>query len=254
MKPFLTKAPPPIRPVRGGSRVQPEPTRIPSELLTGYARALVGPTHRIIVEAVRKFPVQTRTLERCEYVIAALTPHFHEALRNKVFAPDRAFYMMGDLVDCLLIWNCGGWSRSEIKQEVLKSDEYLTFAALPTEIDNDAPITSRSARGGKNSEDDARLGATFAQYDEELKRLSKAARREPRYDEKTARKEFPEFTLWPALDNLSASLREDFFHKRGFQSTEGRFTLIGQLTSPTMGWATAYDYFKRRPKDKTTPA
>jgi hypothetical protein len=82
----VPKAPPPSI----GTIHLPTPTEVLSDLPVGYPRTLVVRTFVIIGEAVRKFPVQTQTLELCRYVICELTPHFRKALRDKVFQQDQA--------------------------------------------------------------------------------------------------------------------------------------------------------------------
>jgi hypothetical protein len=134
----LTKAPPPPSEVGGRGVIHgPKPTEIPRDLPVNYPRALVARTFVIIGEAVKKFPVQTQTLELCRYVISELTPHFREALQAKAFQQDQALSTMHDLLHDLVVHNCGDGKRSEVEQEVRKSDEWLTLAReIAREIDN----------------------------------------------------------------------------------------------------------------------
>ena len=136
-----TKAPLPISDVGGRGAIHgPKPTEVLSDLPVDYPRTLVARTFVIIGEAVRKFPVQTRTLELCKYVISELTRHFREALQNNVFRQDQALSRMHDLLHYLLVHNCDGeWRRSEIRKEVLKSDEWLTLAREIAGKIEDAP-------------------------------------------------------------------------------------------------------------------
>jgi len=81
----ISKAPRPPSEVGGcGAIHEPKPTEVLSDLPVNYPRTLVVRTLVIIAEAVRKFSVQTETLELSKYVISELTPHFREALQNKV--------------------------------------------------------------------------------------------------------------------------------------------------------------------------
>lgn len=60
----LTKAPRPPSEVGGRGVIHgPKPTEIPRDLPVDYPRTLGVRTFVIIAEAVRKFPVQTQTLE-----------------------------------------------------------------------------------------------------------------------------------------------------------------------------------------------
>jgi hypothetical protein len=137
----VTKAPPPPSEVGGRGVIQePKATEIPRDLPGEYPRTLVARTFVIIGEAVKRFPVQTQTLELCRHVICELTPHFRKALRDKVFQQDQALSTMHDLVHDLVVHNCGDGKRSEVEKEVRKSDEWLTLAReIAGEIDNNAP-------------------------------------------------------------------------------------------------------------------
>jgi hypothetical protein len=116
----------------------PKPTEVVSDLPVDYPRTLVARTFVIIGEAVRKFPVQTQTLEVCRYVICELTPHFRKALRDKVFQQDQALSTMHDLLHDLVVQNCSDGRRSEVEKEVRKSDEWLALAReIAREIDDD---------------------------------------------------------------------------------------------------------------------
>ena len=133
------KAPPPSEVGGLGTVHGPKPTEVLSDLPVDYPRTLVARTFVIIAEAVRKFPVQTQTLELCRYVICELTPHFRKALRDKVFQQDQALSRMHDLLHDLVVHNCGEGKRSEVEKEVRKSDEWLTLAReIAREIDNNA--------------------------------------------------------------------------------------------------------------------
>jgi hypothetical protein len=126
----------------------PKPTEVLSDLPVDYPRTLVARTFVIIGEAVRKFPVQTQTLEVCRYVICELTPHFRKALRDKVFQQDRALSTMHDLLHDLVVQNCSDGRRSEVEKEVRKSDEWLALAReIAREIDDD-PAQGAPESGG----------------------------------------------------------------------------------------------------------
>jgi len=145
----VTKAPPPISVVGGhGTIHRPKPTEVPPDLPIDYPRTLVARTFVIIGEAVRKFPVQTQTLELCKYVISELTQPFRKALQNKVFRQDQALSRMHNLLHYLLVHNCDGeWLRSEVRKEVLKSDEWLTLAKeIAREIEDHTPVKAELAQ------------------------------------------------------------------------------------------------------------
>jgi hypothetical protein len=142
-----SKAPRPISEVGGRSTFSgPKPTEVLSDLPVDYPRTLVARSFVIIGEAARKFPVQTQTAELCKYVIAELTAPFRETLQNKGLHADQATSRMHDLLHYLLVHNCDSeWRRHEIRREVLKSDEWLTFTReMAREIDNDAPVKAGS--------------------------------------------------------------------------------------------------------------
>jgi hypothetical protein len=136
----VTKAPPPVAEVGGRGVIHgPKQTEVLSNLPVDYPKTLMARTFIIICEAVRKFPVQTQSLELCKEVISKLTPHFREALQSKVFQQDQALSTMHDLLHDLVVHNCGDGKRSEVEKEVRKSDEWLTFAReIAREIDNNA--------------------------------------------------------------------------------------------------------------------
>jgi hypothetical protein len=145
---FVTKAPRPPSEVGGRGVIHgPKPTEVLSDLPVYYPATLVPRTSVIIVQAVRKFPVQTQTLELCKYVISKLTPDFREALQNQVFRQHEAVSRMQDLLRSLLAHNCGDGRRSELEKEVLKSDEWLTLAReMARQIDSHVPVKAGSIR------------------------------------------------------------------------------------------------------------
>ena len=142
----VSKAPPPPSEIRGRGVIHgPRPTEVLSDLPAYYPATLVARTSVILVQAVRKFPVQTQTLELCKYVISKLTPDFREALQNQVFRQHEAISRMQDLLRSLLVQNCGDGRRSELEKGVLKSDEWLTLITeIAREITNDTPVTAVS--------------------------------------------------------------------------------------------------------------
>lgn len=92
----------------------------------------------------------------------------------------------------------------------------------------------------------------IATWDDELKHISRAARAKRRYREEDARKAFPHFTLWQAIDNsnLTETRRTELFGQtcQQFAKQPGRFELIGELTGRSA--ASAYDMYKKRPNRK----
>ena len=83
----------------------------------------------IIGEALRKFSVQTQTLQLCKYVISTLTPHLCAAVQRKTLRADLALSVMGDLLHYLRVANCDDDNqRFRLHRETMKSDEWLKLA------------------------------------------------------------------------------------------------------------------------------
>lgn len=99
--------------------------------------------------------------------------------------------------------------------------------------------------------EEQKRGQQAATYDEELRHIARAAKGKRNYGEARARREFPDFLLWEALDNsrVSPKQREEFFSDAyGFAQREQRFDFIGALMG--VGAETAYGYYKKRPERK----
>src|SRR5205814_343499 len=107
----------------------PKPTQPLLNFPPYYPNALKPQTEVIILEAVKKFPVQKQALELCRFVISELQPHLCAAVQNKTQRADLALSEMGDLVQSLLVYNCDNSSeRLRLEQETRKSEEWLNLA------------------------------------------------------------------------------------------------------------------------------
>jgi hypothetical protein len=156
---LISKALPPITPVGGFAMASyhPKSAQIPLDLPPYYPNDLKPQTQLIIVEAVRKFPDQTRTLELCKYVISELTPLFRAAVQRGTLRADLALSEsggMGTLLHSVLVYNddgprsgFGGLSNEayRLEQEVKKSDEWLGLVKAIVEVE-ERPDTSDAER------------------------------------------------------------------------------------------------------------
>ena len=127
----LISKPAPTTPIGGGGWIAPEPK--PTQALTDfpsyYPGDLIPQTAVIIGKAVKKFPVQTQTLQLCKYVISELTPHFCAAVEDGPLRADLALSNMSNLIHYLSVSNCDYESeRVRLKQELMKSDEWQNLA------------------------------------------------------------------------------------------------------------------------------
>ena len=127
---LTSRAPEPIPPMRGGFRpARPKPAQIPLDLPPSYPNNLKPQTDVILGEAVRKFPLQTQTLQLCKFVISELTPHFCAAVQNKKMRADLVRSVLSELLHYVLVANCDDSSeRFRLEQEAKKSDEWLKLA------------------------------------------------------------------------------------------------------------------------------
>ena len=128
-RPF-SNAPPPIIPVGGGWRLpRPKRTQMPLDWPPNYPNDLIPQTTVIIGEELKEHPVQTETLQLCTSVISKLTPYFCAAVKSKTLRPDLVLYVMGGLLDCLLVYNCDDPSEMyRLKKKAMNSDEWLKLA------------------------------------------------------------------------------------------------------------------------------
>lgn len=132
----ITKAPrPPIElSGRGCIPPEPKPTQVLTDFPPYYPNDLKVQTTVIIGKALKKFPVQTQTLQLCKYVVSKMTPHFCAAIERKTLRADQALSSMSDLLHNLLVVNCGDSSphaasekRFRLKQEI-ENSEWLKLA------------------------------------------------------------------------------------------------------------------------------
>ncbi len=126
----ISKAPPPPTELSGLGWVShgPKPTQPLLNWPMYYPQQLIPQTTVIILEAIKRFPVQTQTPELCRCVISGLTPHFCAAVQSEVLRADLALSTMSDLLHDLVVTNCHDSERFRIEQETKKSDEWLRFA------------------------------------------------------------------------------------------------------------------------------
>lgn len=114
------------------------------------------------------------------------------------------------------------------------------------------PAIVSSAPPSPGYSDVERLAEQMGEWDRELKRVARVAQAKRQYREEDARKDFPDLTLWKAVDNsnLSKVRRREFFKNpcQTFGSKDGRFDLIGELTGRAA--SSAYDIYKQRPNRK----
>lgn len=123
-----------------GSR-DPKPIGVPPNPPMYFPSDLWSETNVILLEAQRKFPQQTQTLELCRHVTAEMTPVFCEAVKGGKIRASSVLQEgcggMQDLLHSLLVYNDdephSGFSSLSDKayrlgQEVRRSDEWLTLA------------------------------------------------------------------------------------------------------------------------------
>src|SRR5271157_428497 len=127
----ITKAPPIIPEVsgRGWMNTGPKPAQALLNWPPNYPQELIPQTTLIIGDAIKKFPVQTQTLQLCKYVISELTPHICEAVRSQKMQAGQVDGILSDLLHYILVENCDNDNeRFRLKQETKKSDEWLEVA------------------------------------------------------------------------------------------------------------------------------
>ena len=102
---------------------------MPLDWPPNYPNDLIPQTTVIIGEELKEHPVQTETLQLCTSVISKLTPYFCAAVKSKTLRPDLVLYVMGGLLDCLLVYNCDDPSEMyRLKKKAMNSDEWLKLA------------------------------------------------------------------------------------------------------------------------------
>ena len=114
---------------------KPKPTQMPLDYPPYYPKDLKLQTTVIVGEALKKFPLQTQTLELCKYVVSELTPHFCAAVQRRTLRADKALSSMSDYLHFLLCTNCDDSSshtesekRFCLEQDMKKSDEWVKLA------------------------------------------------------------------------------------------------------------------------------
>jgi hypothetical protein len=137
-----TKAPAPPREVGvlGLRSYQPRSTEVPHDLPTYFPSDLWAQTSVILLQAQRKFPLQTQTVELCLHIVSEMTRLFVKAVKAEKMKAANVLREhgggMADLLHLLLVRNDpgpkSGWGISDaayrLGQEVKKSDEWLALA------------------------------------------------------------------------------------------------------------------------------
>jgi hypothetical protein len=151
------QAPAPTTPLRGGAIAHSTPklTEIPGSPPVYFPGDLWPKTNLILLEAQRKFPIRTQTLEMCRHIIVQMTPVLCEAVRAGKMTANAALTEglggMADLLHSILVWNddspkSGFSALSEqayrLGQEARRSDEWLILARAIDElpVQNDEKI------------------------------------------------------------------------------------------------------------------
>jgi hypothetical protein len=139
------KAPSPIKPVNTSAGIrldsrEPKASQVPHDPPIYFPSDLWPQTNVILLEAQRKFPLQTQTLELCKHVTSEMTPLFCEAVKvGKMKAGAMLCEGLGgmeDLLHFLLVHNDDGphtgFGLSDkafrLGQKVRQSDEWLALA------------------------------------------------------------------------------------------------------------------------------
>ncbi|PYT75896.1 MAG: hypothetical protein DMG40_27335 [Acidobacteria bacterium] len=140
----ITQAPAPPKEV-GGTGItharEPKTSQVPHDPPIYFPNDLWPQTNVILLEAQRKFPLQTQTLELCKHVASEMTPLFCEAVKDGKMKAGAVLREglggMEDLLHFLLVHNDDG-SKSgfsslsdqayRLGQMVRQSDEWLALA------------------------------------------------------------------------------------------------------------------------------
>ncbi len=141
-----SSAPPPIIPVGGGYLPpRPKPLQMPKDLPPDYPDELKRLTRKIIVEAMKEFPVltqitrQTQVAKLCKRIVSKLTPQLCAAVE------DEALSVMSRLLHYFLVANCDELERDQVRQETMESDEWTKLveqmAGVPSAAVNDSSDT-----------------------------------------------------------------------------------------------------------------
>ncbi|SRR6266851_601877 len=146
-QPKRYRLPAPVRPVSTAltsstlSSREPKPTQVPPSPPTYFPSDLWPKTYVILLEARKKFPYQTQTLELCKHIISEMTPLFYWAVVGGTIKAGAVFNEglggMEDLLHSLLVHN-DDWPKSgfsslsdqayRLGQVVRQSDEWLKLA------------------------------------------------------------------------------------------------------------------------------
>ncbi len=146
------RVPEPIRPVSTSGSLSlnstSKPSEVPHDPPSYFPSDLWPQTNVVLLEARRKFPQRTQTLELCKYVVAQMTRIFVEAVKtNKIKAGEVQRENGGgieDLLHSLLVHNDdgikGGFSSLsnqayELGKRVRESDEWAGLAEAIAEAE-----------------------------------------------------------------------------------------------------------------------
>jgi hypothetical protein len=152
---FVSRVPAPITPLRGTwVPADPKPTEIPSDFPAYFPNELKARTAVILAEAVKEFPVQTRTPELCKRIVSQMTPLFCEAVEKGTMTAgavlEKGLGGMADLLHSLLVYNCNHDNeRFRLEQEARKSDEWLRLAKAIVKAEEQRTHPNPSASTGE---------------------------------------------------------------------------------------------------------
>ncbi|HEV3275310.1 MAG TPA: hypothetical protein VG860_00675 [Terriglobia bacterium] len=130
-KRHVSKAPPPITPLRGASPrpIAPKPIRVPNRLPPSLPGFMAPQADAIICDAAVTFGDQTQISQFCRQVVSELTPHFSAAMKDKRLQASLVRVIVSDLLRYLLVLNCN-YEREggHLEGECWNSDEWRGLA------------------------------------------------------------------------------------------------------------------------------
>jgi hypothetical protein len=143
-------------------RSSANPTDVPSSPPTYFPSDLWPRTNVILLEARKKFPYQTQTLELCRHITLEMTPFFCEAVKAGRMKADAVLREglggMEDLLRFLLVHNDDG-SRTgfglsdqayRLGRRVRQSDEWLALARAIADAQHDTVGSVRLRTGSQS--------------------------------------------------------------------------------------------------------
>jgi hypothetical protein len=137
----LSKAPPPITPLRGASwrPIAPKPIQVPKSLPSSLPDFMAPQADAIICDAAVAFADQTQISEFCRQVVANLSPHFCAAVKDKRLQPSLVRVIVSDLLRYLLVPNCNYEREGDhLEGECWNSDEWRGLAREIARVSSEA--------------------------------------------------------------------------------------------------------------------